>query len=270
MTNILYQPKGKAQEYARWAINHYQGCSHACVYCYAAGIACKFKQVASREAFHQQVSVKRSFDLEALKREANRKREAIGNERVLLAFTTDPYQSLENTHGLTHQIIKILHAEGIGVHILTKKPCSANWDRDILDKELDAVATTLTFSSKAHRRSVRWEPHADYPAVRYVGLQMLKRNGFFTWASLEPVIDPAETLKIIEETHEYVDHYKIGKLNHVEDLPTEYQQEVYDLRIDWPKFVDDATNLLHELGYAEVGAHEEAKQTYQLKDSLRF
>jgi hypothetical protein len=33
---------------------------------------------------------------------------------------------------------------------------------------------------------------------------------------LEPVIDPKETLKIIEETHEYVDHYKVGMWNYDE------------------------------------------------------
>lgn len=31
---LLYQPKGAAGEYAKWALNLYNGCSHGCTYCY--------------------------------------------------------------------------------------------------------------------------------------------------------------------------------------------------------------------------------------------
>ena len=30
----IYQPSGKAEEYARWACNFYVGCSNGCEYCY--------------------------------------------------------------------------------------------------------------------------------------------------------------------------------------------------------------------------------------------
>ena len=33
--SIIYEPRGKAREYAELAVNLYKGCSHACVYCYA-------------------------------------------------------------------------------------------------------------------------------------------------------------------------------------------------------------------------------------------
>lgn len=32
--NLIYQPKGPAGEYAKWAINLYNGCSNGCTYCY--------------------------------------------------------------------------------------------------------------------------------------------------------------------------------------------------------------------------------------------
>ena len=31
---ILSRPQGNAEEYGRWAVNPYKGCSHGCLYCY--------------------------------------------------------------------------------------------------------------------------------------------------------------------------------------------------------------------------------------------
>ena len=57
---------------------------------------------------------------------------------------------------------------------------------------------------------------------------------------MEPVIDPAQTLALIEATTEFVDFYGVGKWNH-------------DTRandIDWLKFRADAESLLKKLGKA--------------------
>jgi len=35
--NIIYEPKGRAREYAELAANLYSGCAHGCEYCYAPG-----------------------------------------------------------------------------------------------------------------------------------------------------------------------------------------------------------------------------------------
>ena len=34
----IYEPQGRAREYSPLALNHYQGCDHACTYCYARSI----------------------------------------------------------------------------------------------------------------------------------------------------------------------------------------------------------------------------------------
>jgi DNA repair photolyase len=46
--NVIYQPKGRAREYAPLACNLYMGCTHGCKYCYAP--ACMHKKP---EEWHQ-------------------------------------------------------------------------------------------------------------------------------------------------------------------------------------------------------------------------
>ncbi len=45
-------------------------------------------------------------------------------------------------------------------------------------------------------------------------LKNAKNKGIGTWVSLEPVIEPEQTLGIVELTHEFVDIYKVGTLNY--------------------------------------------------------
>ena len=59
-----------------------------------------------------------------------------------------------------------------------------------------------------------------------------------TWASLEPVIDPVQSLQIIRETKDFVDEYKIGRWNH--DPRAD--------RIDWKAFGEETIELCRMLG----------------------
>ena len=59
--------------------------------------------------------------------------------------------------------------------------------------------------------------------------------GIYTWVSMEPVIVPSEALRVIELAHEFVDFWKVGKLNHNRDV---------EKTVDWPKFRADVTVTL--------------------------
>ena len=66
---------------------------------------------------------------------------------------------------------------------------------------------------------------------------------------MEPVIVPQEALEVIRKAHDYVDFWKIGKLNHNKEIES---------KIDWVKFRVDATTLLNQY-----------KCDYYLKEDLR-
>ena len=233
----IYEPVGKAGEYAPLAVNLYKGCSHGCRYCYAPSATFK-----DRETFHR--AAPRQDIIKKLLHDAPLARDSYtGLDRtVLLSFTSDPYQPINDTYGLTRQAITILHDHHFNVCILTKGGMRATADFDLL-RPGDQFATTLTFLDE--EQSLDWEPEAAWPGERLAALAMAHFEGKTTWASLEPVIDPAVTLDIIQTTYTYVDLFKVGKLNYPEKLPEPYRSQVKD--IDWSKFANDVTALLEKL-----------------------
>lgn len=38
MTKLIYETKGRAREFCEYALNHYSGCGHGCIYCYAPDV----------------------------------------------------------------------------------------------------------------------------------------------------------------------------------------------------------------------------------------
>ena len=220
-------PKGKAQEYSDLALNLYTGCSHGCHYCYAHKVLHK-KPIE----FHANVQPRKDI----LKKIAKEAPLHTGKE-VFLCFTCDPYGPEMDTM-TTREAIRILHNAGVGVNILTKGGMRLLRDMDLLKKhpDLSRVGATLTFLDMQH--SLTWEPHAAVPSQRLAMLNMAHGYGIRTWASLEPVIDPKQTLELIRKSAPFVDHYKVGRWN-------------YDKRaneIDWAKFLREVTALLESLG----------------------
>jgi len=64
-----------------------------------------------------------------------------------------------------------------------------------------------------------------------------KKIGLKTWVSLEPVFNAAQTLDLIDRTHEFVDLYKIGILNYHPDADN----------VDWDIFHECAEKKLIKL-----------------------
>jgi DNA repair photolyase len=229
MTNLIYEPKGRAREYAALACNVYRGCDHACVYCYAPS-------ATQRQRADFVLSSTRGPDfLPSLEREAARlSRTGAAGKQVLLSFTCDPYQAIDAQHQVTRRAIQILHRNGFNVCTLTKGGYRALRDLDLFGAH-DAFATTMTLLDDA--ASLEWEPGAALPSERIDTIRQFHAAGITTWVSLEPVIDPAAALEIIRLTHQFVDLYKVGKMNY-HPIANE---------IDWRQFALDAVSLLDSL-----------------------
>jgi hypothetical protein len=77
---------------------------------------------------------------------------------------------------------------------------------------------------------------------------MAKEAGIHTWVSFEPVLDPEAVYRLLDQTSEFVDFYKVGKLNY-HPLAQE---------IDWRRFMGEMEERLSRLG-----------KPYYLKKDLR-
>jgi DNA repair photolyase len=232
MGKIIYEPRGKAKEYAPLAANLYRGCSHACTYCYAPAAT-----FCSRERFSGPGYVQPRRDvLTALEKDA---RQLAGDPReILMSFTTDPYQRAEKRLKLTRMALKILMSNYLTVTILTK---GGVWglerDMDLLTRNWhNTWSVTLTHDDSAVSRA--WEPGAALPEDRIESLRIAHSAGLKTWISFEPVIDPEAVYRLLEATAPFVDFYKVGKLN--------YHPRARE--INWPEFCERVESQLKRLG----------------------
>lgn len=242
--NIIYEPKGAALEYAPLALNLYNGCTHACKYCYCPR-ALKMK---SSEDFFKSANPKINI-IDRLKQDAEKLAEAGDTREVFLSFIGDPYQPAEVELKLTRSAIEILKDYNLNFCILTKGGNLAERDFDLLINYPGArFGVTLTLHKP--KDLVYWEPEADSPLERIRVLRIAHDIGIKTWASIEPVIDPDQAYDLIEETLYCVDLYKIGKINHVAGVGKE---------VDWIKFREDVSKMLTDW-----------RTPFYIKDSLRL
>jgi DNA repair photolyase len=228
--SLIYEPKGRAREYAALACNLYAGCDHGCTYCYAPSATRK-----TPKQFYESTTRTGAF-LRKLEIEAAKYEQAGIQARVLLCFTCDPYQHLDVKEQITRRAIQALHRHGLNVEVLTKGGRRAIRDLDLFTDQ-DAFASTLTCGTL--EGSEKWEPHADSPGGRLATIRQFHDAGIPTWVSLEPVLYPETSLRIIEEAHPHVDVFKVGTLNYHSHAQT----------IDWPRFARQAVSLLTNLGY---------------------
>jgi DNA repair photolyase len=195
----------------------------------------------ARAAFHANACPRKNLIAQL---EADCRKAPGSGQRVLLSFTTDPYQPADSEHRLTRDVIQTLHRYGYHVQILTKGGARSLVDLDLFTNR-DAYAATMTLLSDEHSR--KWEPEAALPAERIYALHAFHETGIPTWVSLEPVLSPDSAIAIIEQTHTFVDLFKIGKLNH----------HPMAERIDWADFALRAVHLCESLDHP-----------YYIKDDL--
>jgi DNA repair photolyase len=218
--NYIYAPKGQAGEYAPLAANPYRGCGTGCAYCYVPLIT---KQ--TRKEFDAGAVSRQSY-LQHLRNDAVKYMRAGITEQCMFSFTSDVYNP-SNTE-LTRPSIEIIRNHGLAFCVLTKHGPRALVDIDLYRPDRDAFASTLTSLDDAFSR--KWERHAALPADRINALEQFHNAGIFTWVSLEPTLDCDASIEIVKATHEFVDLFKIGRVNYLPMTRTTDWKD-YTLRI---------------------------------------
>jgi len=220
---VIYEPKGRAGEYSHLALNLFAGCQHRCSYCYVPA-----SMRMSRQKWEGRGFTVREGVLSALLKDAPKYSGTM--KRVLLSFTTDPYQPQPHSQIVTRDALTILHDCNVPFQVLTKGGTRAVADFDLYSDK-DAFAVTLTDVSGA------WS-HLEHGTAssrdRMAALTEAHCRGIETWVSLEPVFDPRDSLDVIRRAWDVVDVFKIGKLN--------YDKQRED-QIDWARFVHEAVGL---------------------------
>lgn len=222
----LYNPSGRAGEYSYWAANFYNGCSNDCQYCY-----CK-KGVLST-TWSKTPTLKKCFKNEQdaiaiFRKELGKNLQDVREHGIFFTFTTDPF--LPETRELHIQAIIECLSLNIPVKVLTKR---VDWGELFFDehplflqacnaKELLAFGFTLTGHDEL-------EGGASSNADRIFVMSKLKKNGYKTFASIEPIIDFKSSLEMIAVTAFCCDLYKVGTMSGKKYDMNETQQFIVDV-----------------------------------------
>jgi DNA repair photolyase len=251
-------------EFAPLILTLYAGCSHNCWYCY--------NRIRAPDLPYNQPAKKASLgriqdDLDYLKQKGR------NSELVLISNMGDPYDmgrkggieptgierymtpELKDGYKHTRTVLEMFREYDHPFAILTKGNMLAAANDFDLYGPSDWFGVTLTFDNPDD--SMRYEPRASLPKDRIKALVEAKNLGIHTWVSMEPVIDPDQTLNLIELTHEFVDHFRVGKLNHFPEI---------EAKIKWPKFRRDVATVMQKCGKAQYS--DETRKGYKFKHQL--
>lgn len=188
---------------ADWVINPCTGCSHACVYCYAAFM--KKWTGHMNENWGNFVDVKINAP-ELLKKEIKKVKKG---EEIFLSSVCDPYQETERKYKLTRKLLEIIaeyaKSNQISVSILTKSDLVVR-DLDILKtiKNID-VGFSMGIADRKYQKIL--EPGAVSFAKRAKAMKKLHEAGVKTYLFISPIIpgisDPKKSIELTKNAFDY-------------------------------------------------------------------
>lgn len=219
----IYTPNGKAREYSPLALNYYSGCSHRCFYCYVP----RMMKVFNSSYNHSNNEYKDKMN----EISTSAKKNYNTNSQVLLSFTTDPYCELDNKVMATRDVLQILYDNRIPTAILSKGGNRLLRDIDLFKKFKNNIKVGATIVVYDDNISMQYESGAPVTSERIESLRKISEVGIKTWISMEPVIIPDQSFKVVEATYNFVDHYRIGKLNGFKVLEDRYDWKQYTIDV---------------------------------------
>jgi DNA repair photolyase len=215
---MIYAPTWQS-DFDPLALDLYRSCSHKCLYCYV-----KWDGRTKQPTYKSDLIDIQLRDM-AISRD--------GPQRVHLCHFCDPY-GVDDTSE-TRRVLERFKRYHHPFSVVSKAGTKATRDFDLYFEGC-RYGATLTLDNTTD--SLKWEPGAALPEDRIEALRMAHDRGIATWAVLEPVLVPSQSLHLIEMTAEFVDFYWLGKMNHHPELEKE---------INWAEFLAEAKALLNYL-----------------------
>ena len=203
----IYNPKGKAGEYAPWACNFYTGCSNDCEYCYC-------KRGFLSHVWDNKPNLKKCFKdvndaLYIFEWELRKKLKHLRKESIFFTFSSDPMlPEVKNTY---YAAAACALSNGVPVQFLTKRADFVYdhfFQYNSFARKYIAVGFTLTGCDDK-------EPGASSNQERIEAMRILHERGFRTFASIEPIVKLDKSMEMIQKTIGFCDLYKIGLMSGV-------------------------------------------------------
>ena len=243
---LIYQPSGAASEYAKWACNLYNGCSNRCEYCYNR------HSQGAKLLGKDEPTIKGGMNMnEALvlfRKELSKfKDEIIRDGGLFFNFVSDP--CIPETIYVNFMCIEHCVHNIVPVTLLTKNSDWVNhkyWDRlffvmgGFMIKHLIRFGFTLTGCDEL-------EPGASTNEQRLDSMGYLYGRGFYTWASIEPIIDPMKSFEMFKKALPFCEEFRFGlnslKKNYTKEeirefkLMVEEEDKEYGRKLVWKESV---------------------------------
>ncbi len=219
-------PLGKSKvNYGDDAVNHFQGCSHGCTYCYEMMARIRRKEIKNYKEWIQPKEVENIMEL--LEKRLSKHKKDI--KHMFLSFATDPFMyGQETVENKTLEIIERINKEGIKCVVLTK----GIFPKRLVNKKYsnkNEYGVTLVSLSPEFKK--KFEPYSASFDERLSSLKYLHDQGLKTWVSVEPFPTPnifKQDLSKLLEKIKFVDKIVFGSWNHIsQDLKYDNAKNFY-------------------------------------------
>lgn len=271
-----------------YSINPYEGCGFNCTYCYVHGS--KYG-----ESLADNIVIKKDATAILDKQLANRaKKNEVGF--IAVGSATDAYMQVEETLGMTRELLTVILKHRFPVFISTKSELIRR-DIDLL-KQIDknailpadlsqnpgrGVIISFSFSTLDDGLAKQLEPGAPTPQNRLETMKEFSDNGFLCGVSAMPVLpfitDSNEELeKIVAAAKRFKAHYVlIASLTLFGNDTRDSKQLYYKfLRNNYPHLLEKYEKMYESVHYPSWEYQQELKRKgdalckkYGIKNSIR-
>ncbi|MFH2060465.1 MAG: radical SAM protein [Pseudomonadota bacterium] len=193
---------GGTQEWSVKTVNCCTGCSHNCRYCYAKGMAIRFRQVTPEQWLLERI---RQKDVDKAYKKVD--------GQIMFPSSHD---ITPNNLDACMEVLGKLLASGNQVLVVSKPHLSCIQALcDEFQKYIDQILFRFSIGACNDQILSYWEPGAPCYEERKACLEFAYNAGFKTSVSVEPMLDSANIDTLIREISAYITHsIWIGTLNH--------------------------------------------------------